>query len=350
MITREYNIVINTKTTKAINTYASFVQRDVEVNYLNISFLDGDLPLDLTQFSQIQIAFERVDGVIIAGNTIEFIDALNGKARYELGTTEVELVGKVNGIINFYGSHGERLSTCIFYFSVVREIDTDEAIQTSNQYTLLSDLIKQVEELNKANKWYVGSTEPTAGLGNVEDLYLNTANANIYQKNEIGWENIGNLGTGDGGTGLPLGGLEGQVLMKQSDIDGDATWKSITFPEPPKEIPQDGLPGQILSQTDYGLKWIDLPESPKELPEFGQEGQVLTKTVDGVAWQTPEAPIPTITDHNNLNGLQGGAVGEYYHLTFQELNKLNGVKKITVMELEDPNYVGEEGEIILILE
>lgn len=380
MITREYNIVINTKSTKAMNTYASFVQNDVDVNYFNIVFLNGDVPLDLTQFSQIQIAFERSDGVIIAGNTIELTDAVNGKSRYELGTDEVVLTGKVNCIINFFGANGERLSTSIFYFSVVREIDTDNAIQSSNQYSLLSNLIAQVENI-KANKWYVGNTEPTADIGLSDDLYFNTSNGNIYQKSDTtGWVLTDTLGVGSSGTALPTGGITGQVLTKQSDVNGDAVWEDIVFP---KELPGGGLPGQVLTKTDTGLTWqtpatqtdikeipvgglvgqilvknseidgdlawADLPTPQNELPTGGTEGQVLTKTVDGVAWQTPITPEAPITDHNSLNGLQGGTAGEYYHLSANEQSRVGLIKKITYLSAEDPSYVGEEGEIIIIL-
>jgi len=284
MITREYLIKINTKATKALNTYATFIQGDVNVNYFNISFLNGDNPLDLTQFAEIQIVFERSDGQIIAGNTLELIDAINGQARFLLGSDEVAIAGRVNASITFFGALNERLSSCQFYFNVVAEINADDVIRTSNQYSLLTNLIADVNGI-KANKWYIGDIEPTADIGTAEDLYLNTSNGFIYNKdiNNV-WVYNSTL----------VGGSEGT-----------------------------------------------------ELPTDGTAGQVLIKTVDGLAWQTPATPI---MNHNNLEGIQGGVVSEYNHLTNTEKGRISEIKKVTYMSLENPDYVGEEGEIIIILE
>ena len=58
-----------------------------------------------------------------------------------------------------------------------------------------------------------------------------------------------------GGTGspaLPLGGDEGEVLMKFSNVDGDADWKMI--------LPKGGTKGQIPAKktdNDFDIEWID---------------------------------------------------------------------------------------------
>ena len=55
----------------------------------------------------------------------------------------------------------------------------------------------------------------------------------------------GVIGTGESqGTSLPDGGATGQVLMKNSAGDGDASWKDL--PEDEDELPVGGSVGQVL--------------------------------------------------------------------------------------------------------
>lgn len=46
----------------------------------------------------------------------------------------------------------------------------------------------------------------------------------------------------------------------------------------------------------------------------------------------------TITDHNNLSGLQGGAIADYQHLTTAQVNKLNGIE--AAADVTDATNVG----------
>ena len=42
-----------------------------------------------------------------------------------------------------------------------------------------------------------------------------------------------------------------------------------------------------------------------------------------------------VFNHNQLNDIQGGIFGEYFHLTLQELEKLHSLKNVTDLKLED---------------
>lgn len=56
---------------------------------------------------------------------------------------------------------------------------------------------------------------------------------------------------------LPLGGIAGDVLIKNSDVDGDASWKELVA------LPKGGNAGQYLvknSTTDGDADWQNLPE------------------------------------------------------------------------------------------
>lgn len=61
---------------------------------------------------------------------------------------------------------------------------------------------------------------------------------------------------GSGGSGLPVGGTAGQILIKQSGVDGDADWG--TNDDGDVGIPAGGTTGQVLtksSNTDYDVGW-----------------------------------------------------------------------------------------------
>lgn len=308
MIKREYNIKIDLKTTKKINTFATFIQGDLLVNYINISMYNNNTPLDLTPFKLIQIVFKRGDDVIISGNALDIKDAQNGKLGYLFGSEEVAEPGRVDAAISLYGENGEKISTVQFYFNVVEEINADDVIATSNQYGLLSNLIEEVKGL-KPNKWLIGNEAPGDELGQYGDIYMNISNGDIYTY-EMGvfWVYQGTVG---GSLNLPQDGQDGQVLTVKNDVPGGFVW---TFPEIPKELPANGLPGQILKKTDNGVEWVTLTISE---------------------------------NHNNLKNIQGGANGEHYHLT---LDEKNSIRKITFMTLEPDASYGEDGEIIIIYE
>lgn len=85
---------------------------------------------------------------------------------------------------------------------------------------------------------------------------------------------------------LPAGGTAGQILIKQSSAEGDATWNPI-----PTELPSGGSNGQVLTKTTNGVAWDDADA----LPTGGTQGQVLTKlsSTDGDAdWEDIDA-LPT---------------------------------------------------------
>lgn len=97
---------------------------------------------------------------------------------------------------------------------------------------------------------------------------------------------------GADGTGVPVGGVMGQVLTKTSSVDGAVAWANV-----PTEIPTTGTTGNVLTKTASGVVWSPAPG----VPAGGTTGQVLAKTsnVDGaVTWAS--AGVPT-----------GGTTGQF---------------------------------------
>lgn len=81
-----------------------------------------------------------------------------------------------------------------------------------------------------SSTWHTGSGVPSPSLGGNTDLYLNTANGDVYQKITGTWTLEANIigPTGATGIGVPAGGTTGQVLGKNSNTDYDTYWTTPT--------------------------------------------------------------------------------------------------------------------------
>lgn len=160
-------------------------------------------------------------------------------------------------------------------------------------YDTYDDLVMSVTDPKQGDHYDVGTEEPYT-------MYM--------WDNKFGWINKGSLNAfsgaslPEGGTtgqiltknsnddgdaswqnppiSIPSGGVKGQVLTKNGTDDGDAVWKNI-----PNELPAGGVNGQVLYKTTDGVEWKNLPEQEDELPEGGKTGQILARTANGgVEW------------------------------------------------------------------
>ena len=64
---------------------------------------------------------------------------------------------------------------------------------------------------------------------------------------------------GTGATGIPPGGLTGQIIVKQSDVDGDYLWQYNIA----GGLPPGGTTGQLLakaSNVDGDATWESVPQ------------------------------------------------------------------------------------------
>lgn len=67
----------------------------------------------------------------------------------------------------------------------------------------------------------------TLAMSDLTDVQSGAANGQVLVWVDDHWEPQDQSG-GSGGSGIPPGGTDGQVLTKQSDIDGDALWENPT--------------------------------------------------------------------------------------------------------------------------
>ena len=67
-----------------------------------------------------------------------------------------------------------------------------------------------------------------------------------------------------GGSGIPSGGTDGQVLTKVSNLDGDADWENPTGQQGPKGDPgPQGIQGQTGPQGATGSQGPQGTQGPK---------------------------------------------------------------------------------------
>lgn len=148
------------------------------------------------------------------------------------------------------------------------------------------------------------------------------------------------------------------VLAARSDVDTcyawyhvGGEWKRFLVDTYNNFYYDDGIDRKQLSSRKYGVSWVfrrssnnssdiayvygtdnynleqaknsALPSTPNQLSGFTLIGRIICKKGDSSATQIDSVfgitfPVSPIKDHTDLANLQGGAVGEYFHLTKEQ--------------------------------
>jgi hypothetical protein len=129
-------------------SYMEFVQNDLKVNKFNIYIKYNEQSYDLTG-CDITITFKKPDKTVVIGRC-NIINATNGMINYILGTQEITAFGIVNATISIYGADEQKLTSKDFNFVVKEALDNvDEIIVSTNEFTVLDNLINKVSDINK---------------------------------------------------------------------------------------------------------------------------------------------------------------------------------------------------------
>lgn len=191
MILKEYNIELDLKM-KAFNCYAFFTSGDAGVNALNLSVLDDQEPVDLSSVMYATINFKRPDGTFVLYKNVDIINAQTGQLKYLMGTTELEQEGRVYATVSFYGNDGQRLTSTAFYFNVVQALDSDDAVESTTEYTLLTKLIEEVNAMTPP-QFHFGNGLPDVLLGEDFDYYLDMEALQVYKRENGEWSYLSNF-------------------------------------------------------------------------------------------------------------------------------------------------------------
>lgn len=142
MITRQFDIVLNTKVLKTLSSNMVVTQNDKDVNLLKIRIFNGNEEIDYLQINKGEIFFEKKDKNVVQGDLEKVTDGFT----YQMGTNEIACIGEVLAIVHLYGNSGERLATSKFKFEVERDLESESAIKSSSQYGALQKILVEFNE------------------------------------------------------------------------------------------------------------------------------------------------------------------------------------------------------------
>jgi hypothetical protein len=145
LINKKFNITLDINQTATIK-YKNMilVSGDINAYHFDISLVDNGSPLDLTSVDHAWVIFRTSANTVVQG-TLQITDTLTGKLTYTLGSQEISKEGVVFAEIELYGSNNETITSSRFEFYVKKELNTDDAVKSSTQYSVLTNLINNVK-------------------------------------------------------------------------------------------------------------------------------------------------------------------------------------------------------------
>lgn len=161
MITKTYELALKLAGSDYSETDISLVQNDNKVNALQIKIFDEDAELNYSQINSAIIVFAKQDDTVVQGNLTKD----NSGFTYTFGTNEIACPGIVIACVQLMGSTGERLTTSRFKFTVIGDLITSEAVQSTTEFAILQRLEQELEAIDVValtNKVGTGSLNTTA--------------------------------------------------------------------------------------------------------------------------------------------------------------------------------------------
>ena len=130
---------------------------EVASRFIRITILDNNIPLDLTGVTAYLYA-KKADGNKVF-NSVTIEDTKNGVVLAELTSQILAIEGSVK-LTLLLTKNGNKLISKQFLLNVEASIVDDEAIESSNEFTALTDALKKVNNIeNKADKEQVDNLE-----------------------------------------------------------------------------------------------------------------------------------------------------------------------------------------------
>lgn len=144
MLSKEFDIILDIKKNKPLNTNIELVSGDSLSNKIMFQMYDNNSKkFNLTEVNMVTMTILRPDGeVFVDGAVIE--DALNGLVSFAFKGTEIGVEGRYTATLEFYGTAGERITSSIFLFDVRMEIAKENAEHGAVQYPVLAFIEQEV--------------------------------------------------------------------------------------------------------------------------------------------------------------------------------------------------------------
>lgn len=136
-----YSFVIDIK--RNIYGRITVKQEDTKSRYLDITLTDDNLPINLTNHT-VKVFILKQDNTKVF-NSVNILDATEGKIEIELTTQALVLAGEIKIELVIYGVDGSILSTKVFSVNVEKTLRDDSAIESSNEFSALTDALSDIE-------------------------------------------------------------------------------------------------------------------------------------------------------------------------------------------------------------
>jgi len=119
-------------------------QNDTLSRFIEFNLFKNNIIMNLTGHT-VKIYATKADNTIIFNNvTIE--DEVGGKVLVELTSQALAVVGDLNCELVIYGSNNSILSSKAFVVNVIKSVRNDTAIESTNEFTSLSEALSSVEK------------------------------------------------------------------------------------------------------------------------------------------------------------------------------------------------------------
>ncbi|MDK7537802.1 BppU family phage baseplate upper protein [Bacillus paranthracis] len=124
-----------------------FSQGDRNSAKLVLNITNEGQELDLSQAKAVRITFEKQDGKIVFQQDCQPINAMKGKYQIVLKTQTLAVIGNVLGQITIFEDDDREIDSQMFVFTVKRSLSGNEAVESTNEFTIIQKAIEAGEKL-----------------------------------------------------------------------------------------------------------------------------------------------------------------------------------------------------------
>lgn len=132
---------------KSIYTTIDAKQNDINSRFIEFTLVNNSLPLNLTGHT-VKIFAIKADNTLIFNN-VTITNATEGKVLVELTSQALAVIGSLECELVIYGSNNSVLSTKSFAINVIKSIRDDLAVESTNEFTALTEAFSTVQELKE---------------------------------------------------------------------------------------------------------------------------------------------------------------------------------------------------------
>ncbi|EOV9525569.1 BppU family phage baseplate upper protein [Bacillus cytotoxicus] len=124
----------------------SFFQCDQNSAKLILNITNQGQELDLSKATSVQITFKKPDGTTVFQQDLQPINAMKGKYQIVLKTQTLAAIGYVAGQVHIT-EEDRKLDSKLFGFIVEKSLASDDAVESTNEYTIIQKAIEAGEKL-----------------------------------------------------------------------------------------------------------------------------------------------------------------------------------------------------------